>query len=156
MKVVSIDPGTTYLGWAAFTDKALDAHGCEHFKGKFSGVKLASIGKFIVDLLDKYTPDYLVLEKYFTQGSAKGAGVVPELRGSIRYIWASRTGKELEEVHPSTVKLQVAGSGRASKEDVKSTIVSTYKIIVGKNLDETDAIAQGYTWIKLNSGRISE
>jgi len=150
MRILSIDPGSNYMGWAAYEVNkklVLLAHGCEAFKGAYDGIKSVQIGHFISRLICTYAPTHLVVETYFVQGNSKGAGVVTEVRGIIRYIWGMYSGKDIDEMHPGTVKLHVTGNGRASKEDVKNSIIDMYKITGKMKVDESDACAIGHVWI---------
>ena len=151
MILLSIDPGTINMGWAVFKSSILLAHGVHNYKGPYSGKKLSAIANSLCELFKTYTPDELVVENYFTQSNAKGAGVVSELRGLIRYMWAFYSdGKEMHEVHPGTVKKQCTGDGGCSKEQLKSWVEGYYNITI-KVQDEGDSVAQGHTWLKLQA-----
>jgi Holliday junction resolvasome RuvABC endonuclease subunit len=156
MRILSIDPGSNYMGWAVYEaneEVILLTHGCEVFKGTYDAIKSVAIGSFISRLICTYAPAHLVVETYFVQGNSKGAGVVTEVRGIIRYIWGMYSGKDIDEMHPGTVKLQCTGRGDCSKEELKSWVENYYNITI-KVQDEGDAICIGYTFLKLHGSNV--
>jgi Holliday junction resolvasome RuvABC endonuclease subunit len=147
--VLAIDPGSNYLGWSVFDGTDLLAHGCEHFKGKYSGKKLAAIYGFILCKISEVLPKYIVCESYFA-GSLKTSGmlVVPEVRGVIRLV-AAIYGIEIGEIPYTTVQRIVTGTGNSGKAAVHEAVKTKFGVDTART-DESDGVAIGYAWIRVH------
>lgn len=131
-------------------DKTSLSTGKTKFPSRFEK-KLAILELFEFYMKDKVEDlSFFVLENY-SYGSKGSIADLAELNGLIkRYIY--KHSKPIDVIAPSTVKKQVAGSGRASKEEVaealKNYIVNLddFKF---NNTDETDACAIGIAYAKV-------
>lgn len=109
----------------------------------------------IVDLVDRLST---LVNKFVGTGKVVGVGFeapftgpnvatglkLAYIGGSVLYqssIW----GAAFVEFHPTQVKKQFAGSGRAEKFDMIAEVVRRYKVEVGK--DAADAVAVAYCTI---------
>jgi len=144
MIVLSIDTGSSVLGWAVFRDKDLIAHGHNDYDGNYTGKKLLDIYTDIWGMISKYDPDIIVCESYFA-GQGRGACVIPEVRGTIRLATAI-IGKEIEEISYPTVQKVLTGDGRCGKPAVRAMIEKSFSTTVEVE-DESDAIGIAYAWI---------
>ena len=149
MKLLSIDSGSSVLGWAVFEDKDLIAYGHNDYEGTYTGKKLLDIYTDIWGMISKYDPDIVVCESYFA-GQGKGACVIPEVRGIIR-LAAAIIGKEIEEISYPTVQKALTGNGRCGKPAVKGKVEEIFNITI-EVLDTSDAVALGYIWLKSHRG----
>ncbi|MCE9628477.1 MAG: crossover junction endodeoxyribonuclease RuvC [Candidatus Vogelbacteria bacterium] len=109
--------------------------------------RLKKIGLGIESLINKFNPDYLVLEKLFVTNNQKTAMMVGEIRGMIMYIGA-KASLPLLEYTPLEIKSTITGYGKADKEQVILMVKNLIKI--NREIthdDEFDAIAIALTAI---------
>jgi crossover junction endodeoxyribonuclease RuvC len=108
--------------------------------------RLGVVGKELSEILIKYKPQELAIEKLFFAKNQTTAINVAEVRGVILYL-AHTHGLSIHEYSPPTIKLAVTGYGKASKADILQMVPK----ILGKQLpvgvldDEIDAIAIALT-----------
>ena len=110
---------------------------------KSHGYRLGEISEEIDRYILEYNPEYYVREKGFsrfpnvTQTLFKVVGI------SDLYAWM-RAEKEIHEIAVTSVKKLVAGSGKASKDDVQKAVIERLQIEQAdffSNDDESDAAA---------------
>ena len=150
MKIIGIDPGYERLGIGIIekgsgketfifsecfqTDPQLPYH-----------ERLFVIGEHLSTILEQHTPSHLALENVFFNTNQKTAMDVAAVRGVILYI-GRKYGLDIFEYTPPQIKSAVAGSGKASKQNVATMIEHLISIPVKKRLDdEYDAIAVALT-----------
>ena len=147
-RILAIDPGSRNMGWAYLLGGNLILAGTTSLYGNDpktyttlwywtrmaleSGISLASGIPF--------QPNQLVVESYFP-GRKRGATIIPELRGVIK-LAAYQIGIPITEVPQGTVKKNITGNGRSSKDEVKAAVNKLYGINVSSP-DEADTIAIG-------------
>ena len=149
MKIISIDPGFERVGIAVIEKstkgKDILIHS-ECFKTSAKILfheRLTAIGTKLEQIIKKYKPMALAIEKlYFTTNQKTVMGVA-EARGVMIYS-ASRNGLLIFEYTPPQIKVAVTGYGKASKDMVMRMIPKLIDIKVTTNSDdELDAIAIG-------------
>lgn len=100
------------------------------------------------DLLEYYLNDRIkdidifAIENYAYRGSGQLADL-GEMMGLFKF-YVHKKGKSFVMVQSKTVKRLVAGSGNASKQDVKESLSNyliNHDVIEFNNLDESDATA---------------
>jgi hypothetical protein len=62
-KILGINPGARYLGYALFNNSELRDWGIKAVKGKWTPDKSQKIGRILLDLLDRYEPDIVAIKK---------------------------------------------------------------------------------------------
>jgi crossover junction endodeoxyribonuclease RuvC len=154
MRVIAIDPGYDRVGVAILkrspkqegTREELLHSTCITSNRQDSYYnRLHEVGKKLEDLIKKYSPDIMVLEKVYFNTNQKTAMAVSEARGMMIYI-ASINKIEVCEYTPPQVKSAVTGDGHASKHQVSVMINKLIKIREKPTHDdEYDAIAIGLT-----------
>ncbi len=157
MKVFAVDPGFGRIGFA-LVEKAIPKNNVifsECFvtpTNKSQSQRIAMVGDRFEQLLDRFKPKIVVLEKLFFSKNKKTAMRVAEVRGMLIAQTIQR-GLELQEYTPAQVKLAVAGSGNADKKQMMKMIPHIVIINPDKKMldDEYDAIAIGVTCIQHNS-----
>ena len=95
----------------------------------------------ICDIINKYKPDALAIEKLFYNTNAKTVIDVAQARGVIN-LAAQKNGLDIFEYTPLQVKQSVVGYGRAEKKQVQEmtrVILNLEKI--PKPDDTADALA---------------
>lgn len=132
MKILGIDPGTATIGVGVVECdgkelSAVDFGWIETSKDEEPGKRLVQIHQGIIDLIKKHHPDIMVIERLFFFINARTAMAVAESIGVIK-LAAESEGIKVESYAPLQVKLTVAGSGKADKETVKSSVRSILKV----------------------------
>ncbi|MDO8443745.1 MAG: crossover junction endodeoxyribonuclease RuvC [Candidatus Azambacteria bacterium] len=150
MIILGIDPGTTRIGYAVIEKKDSDnlilmTCGCLEPKVKGQKERLGEISKFVSDLIVKYHPEILAIEKIFFTKNVKTALDVSEARGVI-FNNANNANLKIFDFTPLEVKLAVTGYGRAEKEQVRQMVCRILNIEKKPKLDDTsDALAIALT-----------
>lgn len=151
IRILSIDPGFDRLG-VAIIDRANGKEGMVHSEcittsrnDDFED-RLFMIGNSVEEIIKKYSPDHLAIEKLFFKTNQTTAMKVAEVRG-VCLFFAKKHKLKIFEYSPPQIKTAVTGYGKSNKNDIANMV---YKIIKipnqGKLLDdELDAIAIGLT-----------
>lgn len=144
--IMGIDPGTNFLGYGLIriednTPKVMLSGALNLSKMTDSYLKLQTIFKRTLQVIDKYHPDELAIESQFfgknvqsmlKLGRAQGVAIAAALQRDI----------PITEYAPKKIKVAVAGSGEASKEQVAIMLQKQLKMEkTPSSLDETDALA---------------
>ena len=146
MIIMGIDPGYAIVGWGVVEYKnnhfkVLDFGAITTAAGEYFPSRLSVIFKGINDIIDRYHPDVMSMEKIFYNSNAKTVIDVSQARGVIT-LAAYNRGLEIAEYTPLQVKQSVVGYGRAEKKQVQEmtrTILGLQK--VPKPDDTADALA---------------
>lgn len=146
MKILGIDPGTKRLGYGLIKVnkknqfEAID-FGCLETKLVDEAEILEEIFQKISQLLTKYRPDLIALEKIFFFQNKKTAFQVSQARGVV--ILAGQIQK-IPIFHPTPLEIKVCltGYGRAEKNQVAMMVKNILKLKTIPRLDDTtDALA---------------
>ncbi|MGM9992941.1 MAG: crossover junction endodeoxyribonuclease RuvC [Candidatus Bruticola sp.] len=158
--VLGIDPGNARCGWGVVAEEddqlSMLACGClETGKNQEAGGRLAAVYTGISEVLTKYRPDELAIEKLFFNRNITSGIAVAEARGVI-LLAAHEAGVPVFEYTPSEVKETMTGDGRAKKKDIGEAVVLTLGLEKAPTPDDTaDAVAIALThlfWISFNGG----
>jgi len=149
MRIIAVDPGYGRMGVAVLEEKnrkpiLLFSKCLTTPVGEFSS-RLNQLVKNFSQLLGKWQPEALAIEKLYFTKNQKTAMRVAEVRGAIV---AAAAGKELSifEYTPLEVKVAVTGYGRADKKQVAQMVPRLLDLKRAiKSDDELDAIAVGLT-----------
>jgi len=151
MRILGIDPGFERVGIAVLekTNKQKDVvvySNCFKTSNKIPfHERLKNIGLEIEEVIKKYKPEALAIEKLYFTTNQKTVMGVSEARGVIVYI-ASKNNLSVYEYTPPQIKVAVTGYGKASKEMIMSMVPKLIDIKTDiKSDDELDAIAIGLT-----------
>ncbi len=110
---------------------------------------LGAIARRVSDLLEQYPVRHVALEQTIYVQNFQTAQILGAARGAAIAAAALR-GFEVFEYPPRRVKQAVAGTGRASKEQVARTIRSLTGTDLELRFDESDAAAvavcHAFTW----------
>jgi crossover junction endodeoxyribonuclease RuvC len=143
--VLGIDPGSHVTGWGVVE------HGGRGARHLASGVitargarslaaRLYQIHVALAAILRDWHPDAVSLERAFVARNVQAAFRLGEVRGAALAA-AAAAGLEVHEYAPATVKLAVAGSGAADKEQVARGIGRLLALDAALPRDATDALA---------------
>ncbi|MBI5732706.1 crossover junction endodeoxyribonuclease RuvC [Candidatus Jorgensenbacteria bacterium] len=145
MVILGIDPGTTRVGYGVIkksgpTISYIDAGLLDIPKAAPKTTKLVILDREINDLLDRFSPARVGIERIFFSKNQKTALDVAEARGVIMTSIVKKSIPMLEFT-PSSVKAALTGDGRASKTGVAKIVSYILKRDVGLIDDVTDALA---------------
>lgn len=130
MIILGIDPGTATTGWGVIKvpDDILGRkfeYGLELIsygniftqKDQLMPDRLWKLSRELDDLIKKYSPDQIAVEMLFFGSNIKTAITVGQARGIVLMLAAKHQVPVSEYTGPQ-VKLMIAGSGRADKNQV--------------------------------------
>lgn len=146
--ILSIDPGYDRCGVAVIQsdqgDRLLFSDCLMTNKNSNLADRLTYIYNALLKIVEKYSPNYLVLETLFFSVNKKTAIKVAEARGTI-VLMSGQKNIPLLELSPQEVKIALTGAGNADKKQVQKMVELALKIPIDNKLDdEIDAIALGF------------
>ncbi len=150
MIILGIDPGTARIGYALLSKKEntevdLITYGCLELKNRSQIERLKKISELISELISKYNPKTLAIEKLFFTKNAKTALSVAEARGVIINC-ANSLNLGILEFTPLEVKVATTGYGKAEKKQVQNMVCRLLNLKkIPQPDDAADAIAIGLT-----------
>lgn len=125
LKILAIDPGTRYMGYAFLDKRKLLYYGVKPVKKKKSPHGTLREGRRIVlRLINDLKPNLLAVEKTFV-ASNRNASLLNVFFDEITSIGKRKHLKVLSFA-PSTVKKCIAKDGWARKEEVARVIAAKY------------------------------
>ncbi len=146
MRILGIDPGYAIIGYGIV----------DYSKNRFSVVgygaittaahtpfehRLGDIYNDMAQIIDKYKPDELSIEKLYFNTNTTTAIDVAQARGVI-VLSAMQKGLKINEYTPLQVKQAVTGYGRAEKHQVMEMVKNLLCLkAVPKPDDTADALA---------------
>ena len=145
VRVLGVDPGTAVTGWGVVERRAGRvahlAHGAvtPRTRTTLAG-KLAEIHGALSELCGAWRPDVLALERNFVGRNVQSAFRLGEVRG-VAMLVAATAGIDVAEYPPATVKLAVAGTGRAEKEQIQRAVERELRVGERMVPDAADALA---------------
>jgi len=156
MRILGIDPGSAVTGYGIVDREAGAlvhvAHGTVRPLAKTTlPVRLDHLYRTIGDIIAAHAPDCASIEDVFVAASARSALVLGQARGAILASVAA-AGLPVSEYSPTRIKSGVAGSGRASKQQVKVMVKRLLALDRLPVADAADALAAAIT--HANSGRL--
>lgn len=146
IRIIGIDPGVAITGYAVIEESESDftciTSGCIRTnKDLPSAARLEAIYNQVFELISKYKPHSLAVEKIFFSKNVRTAFQVGEARGVI-ILAAAGSGLDLFEYTPLQVKQAVAGYGKAEKAQVQKMVQMLLKLPQKPSVDdEADAMA---------------
>ncbi|NMB34880.1 MAG: crossover junction endodeoxyribonuclease RuvC [Firmicutes bacterium] len=163
MRILGIDPGLAMVGYGLVeenegsTFKKIDYGHISTPKGLELPRRLGIIFNSVQQLIARFSPDELALEKLFFCKNVKTALQVGEARGAI-ITAAVLNETPVFEYTPLQVKQAVAGYGRAEKKQVQQMVSLLLKLSkIPRPDDAADALAvalchlQSRRWQKLTA-----
>ena len=152
MRIIGIDPGLARVGYGIIeieNDKKvlLDCGVIETSKDQKEEDRLYEIFKDLNELINYWNPNVAAVEKFFFYRSSTTISVV-QARGVIMMVLASKK-IHVSEYSPAQIKLTIAGSGKASKNEVLHAVMNDLELKKPPKPDDSaDALAIALT--KLN------
>lgn len=146
MRVMGIDPGLTRLGFGIIDDagrklSAIAEGTIVTPAGGSTAERLLQLSDALTETISTHAPEALSIERLFFNLNAKTAVPVVQASG-VAMLAAAKAGVEVHEYTPLEVKSAVAGTGTASKDQVRF-MVSRLLSMRGKAppADAADALA---------------
>jgi len=102
--------------------------------------RMMQLGSAFHELMQKYHPNQVAIEKIFLGKNADSAFKLGHARGVVMYE-AVRGGAEVFEYATRLVKKGVTGDGGASKEQVQAVLQAILGLPKIERLDASDALA---------------
>ena len=146
MRVLGIDPGLATVGYGLLekNEKACGAVDYGYIStpaGLALPQRLLIIFRSVKQLISRFSPDVLVMERLFFCKNIRTAMQVGEARGAV-FTAAAETELPVLEYTPLQVKQAVAGYGRAGKKQVQQMVCLLLKLPGMPKPDDTaDALA---------------
>lgn len=146
MRILGIDPGIAIVGFG-FIDKQGSKlvpvqYGCIQTEAHTpEEERLLHVYEGMVQLMDKYKPDAVALEKLFFNRNVTTAMSVGQARG-VMVLAAVQKGLPVSEYTPMQVKQAIVGYGKAEKRQVQEMTRMFLKLqAIPKPDDVADALA---------------
>ncbi len=155
-RILAIDPGTRFWGWAVLRDEELYDCGVRTLKTNGSPrVRLSEAKKVFSRLLENHAPHILVLEKPFFFWS-KQSNLLNVIIEELKNM-AKKKKIKVFEFSPRTVRKNVCGDGNATKRDMAKVLAMQFPdLAVRLNQDRKykdrywghafDAVGLGICW----------
>ncbi len=130
MIIMGLDPGTAITGYgiikvtrdkSKIRFKKID-YGCiRTAPDLIDGERLKKIERGIGDLIKKFNPDFLAIERIFFFRNSKTIIPVAQARGVI-LLAAAKKGITAFEFTPLTAKMVLTGYGRSDKSEIQRAV----------------------------------
>ena len=133
MKILGIDPGTATTGYGIIQTNKIDQYTLLDYglvstsKELPHGKRLELIFDGITEIILKYQPDVIAIERLFFATNALTAITVGQAIGVIK-LAIHKQHLDAFDYTPMQVKLYVGGSGKADKKIMKQTVKKLLKI----------------------------
>ncbi len=149
MIIIGIDPGLARVGYGIIETnndgkKLLDCGIIETKKDNKEEDRLYEIYLDLKELINNWKPDYAAVEKFFFYKSSTTISVV-QARGVIMMTLGA-FNIPISEYAPAQIKLNIAGSGRANKQDILNAVMVNLNLAKAPKPDDSaDALAIALT-----------
>lgn len=161
-KLISIDSSSSKTGWALFENAKyinsgiinLDTNECKKKYKNNSGQRIEDMCLSIINLLKKYRPDIIVIEKLNVGRNMVTVRALSKVIGAA-YCYSILNDCFYFEIQPSQWRSQLGmQSSKRKRDEYKELSIKYVKNILNKNVsdDEADSICAGLGYIKMFSG----
>jgi len=147
--ILGIDPGLARVGFGLIETgsnqiKMLDCGIIKTSKSDSEGERMVEIAKDLSVLIEKWEPNLAAVEKFFFYKSSTTISVV-QARG-VLIMTLARFKIPIVEFPPMQIKLAVAGSGHAKKDEVLEAVMRELNLTTPPRPDDAaDALAIALT-----------
>jgi len=150
--ILGIDPGSHITGFGVLrtqnSQKQRGSFNVEHVshgvimlpKNADLATRLAELSLGMEQILKKYKPQHVVIEKIFLGRNPDSAFKLGHARGVIMSL-AARDGATVHEYATRVVKKGIAGNGSADKLQVQLMVQRILKLPKIEKIDASDALA---------------
>jgi len=150
MIILGLDPGIGRTGWGIIkkkgnSHKAIDFGCIETTPNSPINQRLHILFQDVQKIINKYSPDLVVVEELFFNTNAKTALIVGQARG-VTLLACEISGCTTVSYTPLQIKMSLAGYGRADKSQVGQMVKSLLNLKkIPKPDDTSDALAAALT-----------
>jgi crossover junction endodeoxyribonuclease RuvC len=154
--ILGVDPSTVATGWGildgdARRPRAVDSGVIRPHPDLRWEEKLRAVHEEMLAVVDRTSPDLLVIESTFLYRNVRTALLLGQIRGVI-LLAASLRRLEVAEYSASEIKRAIVGNGAAEKSQVAHMMVRLLGLRSAPTHDETDALAAA--WCHLSRSMI--
>ena len=147
MRILGLDPGLTYTGWAVISvnyDRSVkwtcEALGRIHTKPQENlGVRLAMLHRKVLEICTEWKPTVAAIEQIFVNNNPASALKLGLARGVV-FMTPAHYGITVAEYSANTIKKCITGNGHANKEQVFQMIQRLLSVSP-EHYDSSDALA---------------
>ncbi len=149
MRILGIDPGLARVGYGVIDtsngdQKMLDCGIIRTEANQSDGTRMVEISRDLRQLIRNWKPELAAVEKFFFYRSSNTINVV-QARGVV-IMTLSRFHIPIVEFPPMQIKLALAGSGHADKNEVLEAVMRELKLDHPPRPDDAaDALAIALT-----------
>ena len=149
MIILGIDPGLARVGFGVIDTsnnqvKMIDCGIIETSKDKKESERMVEIASDLQTIILKWKPDLAAVEKFFFYKSSTTISVV-QARG-VLIMTLAKFKVPIIEFPPMQIKLAIAGSGKASKNEVLEAVMRELRLDSPPRPDDAaDALAIALT-----------
>lgn len=142
MRVLGIDPGSRIAGYgcvdvAPGETRLVEAGVFRLDAGSAAlGARLAALDEDLRETIDRLRPTAIGVEAAFSHASWPASAITMAHARGVVLLAAHRSGAEIVELPPATIKKALTGSGRASKDQVRRAVAQALN--VGAPLEPAD------------------
>lgn len=146
MKVLGVDPGTAATGYGVVTggDGAAALVECGVIRttpGESLAWRLREIHEGLAEVVARHEPDIVAVEGVFYGRNVRTTVMLGHARGAA-LLAASLAEREVVEYSPAEIKNAVAGTGRATKEQIQYMVKQLLRLKeVPQPADAADGVA---------------
>ena len=144
-KIIGFDPGLTTTGWGLIENfknrEFYITHGLiRSNEQKKLSIRLNLIYENVFQLVKKYSPDFIAVEKIFSNKNPSSTLKLGKARAII-FLVAGMCGIEVFEYSPNTVKKNLVGYGHAEKQQMIEMIKRFFPDLKTIDHNAADALA---------------
>jgi crossover junction endodeoxyribonuclease RuvC len=144
-RILGIDPGSLVTGWGIVESagNSLSHVACGTIATaatQAQGARLSRIYRGIQQIMVRYHPDGVSLEKVFFARNPQSALKLGQARG-VALLAAAENQLDVYEYSSNEIKSAVVGYGHATKEQVQKMVASLLKVSEKMAADAADALA---------------
>lgn len=146
MRVLGLDPGSRYTGYGCLERHGERLRPIAHGRITLSprspiAERLLQLHTDLAEILERFSPDAVVLESLFHGVNSRSLIVLAQARGALLSSVAAR-GVAIYEYSPAEIKSAVTGNGRAGKTQVKRMVAMMLSLPAEDlTADSSDALA---------------
>jgi Holliday junction resolvasome RuvABC endonuclease subunit len=147
IRILSIDPGTDFLGWAISDVYSKDTEFVQFGTVYGKGTGISKINGVVDDLREviiQHKPDICTIEDYvFIKGKRNGMFVVPGLIYIIKLIWYKISKREALLIPSTEWKQYICKDAKASKLDIVKSLNAILDKSIIKLIKDTYSKVRG-------------
>lgn len=140
MRILGIDPGSRFLGYAVIEGMKVLTHGTLIEKNGEISDRLLALYSGVKKIIQEFKPEALAVEKIFFAKNALSALKLGQIRGVI-LLAGAEAGIPIHEYAPNEIKKTVTGHGHADKQTVSHWIKVFTQETEFDTHDASDALA---------------